>query len=40
MDGMRLDVEAEEAAKRLNEQANLTADARRQFVIEFTGGNA
>ena len=40
MDGMRLDVEAEEAVKRLNEQANLTADVYRQFVIKFTGGQA
>jgi len=40
MDGMRLDVEAEEAVKRLNEQTNLTADVRRQFVIEVSGGQA
>lgn len=38
MDGMRLDVEADEAVKQLNERANLTADVRRQFVIEFAGG--
>jgi len=38
MDGMRVDVEAEEAVKRLTEQANLTTEVKRQFVIQFTGG--
>lgn len=33
MDSMRLDVEAEEAVKRLTEQANLTVEVKRQFVI-------
>ena len=37
MDGMRLDVEAEEAFKRLTEQANLTAEIKRQFVLQITG---
>jgi len=37
LDGMRLDVEAEEAVKRLTEQANMTAEVKRQFVIEVRG---
>ena len=39
IDGMRLDVESEEAVKQLTGQANLTAEVKRQFAIQFTGGN-
>jgi hypothetical protein len=39
LDGMRVDVEAEEVVKQLTEQAKLTADVKRQFVIQITGGN-
>lgn len=39
MDCMRLDVKAEEAMKRLTEQANLTIEVKRQFVIEIIGGS-
>jgi len=37
MDGMRIDVEAEEAVKRLTEQANLKVEVTRQFVIKVEG---
>jgi hypothetical protein len=39
MDGMRLDVKAEESVKQLTEQVNMTVEVKRQFVIQITGGN-
>ena len=35
MDGMRLDVEAKEAIKRLTEQANMTVEVKRYFAVHF-----
>ncbi|MDR1410415.1 MAG: DEAD/DEAH box helicase [Oscillospiraceae bacterium] len=40
MDSMKADVEAENAIKKLTEQANLTAEIKRQFVIEMIGGTS
>ena len=37
LDGIRLDVEAENAIKQLIEDANLTAEVKRQFVIQVEG---
>ena len=36
MDGMRLDVDAEEAVKRLTEQANMKVEVKRYFAVHFT----
>jgi hypothetical protein len=38
MDSMKADVEADAAIKKLTEQANLTAEVKRQFAIEIMGG--
>ena len=40
LDGIRLDVDAENAVKEITEQADLRIDVKRQFVIEFMGGDA
>jgi len=37
MDGLRIDVDAEEAVKRLTDEANLTAEAKRLFMITAKG---
>lgn len=39
LDGIRLDVDAENAVKAITEQANLTAEITRLFAIQFMGGN-
>jgi len=37
LDGIRLDMEAENGISRLIKEANLTADSKRQFVIQVGG---
>jgi hypothetical protein len=39
LDGIRLDADAENAVKSITEQANMTAEVKRQFAIQFIGGN-